>query len=44
LGLPTDTEIIPTESLENKESGIGMDYYINLAHESNPLLKSAKKY
>lgn len=43
LGLSSDTEIIPTESLENKESGIGMDYYMNLAHESNPVLKSAQK-
>ncbi|WP_027378435.1 TolC family protein [Chryseobacterium daeguense] len=42
LGLSSDTEIIPVESLDNKESGIGMDYYLNLAHESNPLLKSAK--
>jgi len=42
LGLPTDTEIIPVESLGNKEAGIGMDYYVNLAHESNPLMKSAK--
>jgi outer membrane protein TolC len=43
LGLPTDTEIIPIESLTNKETGVGMDYYINLAHETNPQLKSAKK-
>ncbi|OCA79665.1 hypothetical protein BBH99_18110 [Chryseobacterium contaminans] len=43
LGLPSDTEIVPTESLENKESGIGMDYYMNLAHDSNPVLKSAQK-
>ncbi|MGG7550270.1 TolC family protein [Chryseobacterium arthrosphaerae] len=43
LGLSADTEIIPTESLENKEAGIGMEYYTDLAHESNPLLKSAKK-
>ncbi len=43
LGLSSDTEIIPTESLENKESGIGMEYYTDLAHESNPLLKSAQK-
>lgn len=42
LGLPEDTEIIPVESLEIKEAGIGMPYYLNLAHESNPLLKSAK--
>ncbi|SMC63343.1 TolC family protein [Chryseobacterium sp. YR221] len=43
LGLPSDTEIVPTESIENKESGIGMDYYMSLAHDSNPLLKSAQK-
>lgn len=43
LGLSADTEIVPTESLENKEAGIGMEYYTDLAHESNPLLKSAKK-
>lgn len=42
LGLPTDTDIIPVEELTNKESGIGMDYYLNLAHDSNPLMKSAK--
>ncbi|RZJ34563.1 MAG: TolC family protein, partial [Chryseobacterium sp.] len=42
LGLPADTEIIPVENLENKESGIGMDYYLNLAHETNPQLKSAQ--
>ncbi|KMQ67494.1 membrane protein [Chryseobacterium sp. FH2] len=42
LGLPVNTEIVPVESLENKESGIGMDYYVNLAHESNPLIQSAK--
>ena len=42
LGLNSDTEIVPIESLDNKESGIGMDYYLNLAHESNPLMQSAK--
>lgn len=42
LGLPEDTEIIPVESLDIKEAGIGMPYYMNLAHESNPLLKSAQ--
>ncbi|WP_312076200.1 TolC family protein [Chryseobacterium sp.] len=42
LGLPLDTEIIPIESLENKETGIGMDYYLNLAHDANPQMKSAK--
>ncbi|WP_415326632.1 TolC family protein [Chryseobacterium sp. MMS23-Vi53] len=42
LGLPTDTEILPVENLENKDAGIGIDYYLNLAHDSNPLMKSAK--
>ena len=42
LGLNSDTEIVPIEILDNKESGIGMDYYLNLAHESNPLMQSAK--
>lgn len=42
LGLPSDTEIIPNENIENKDAGIGMDYYLNLAHDSNPLMKSAK--
>jgi len=42
LGLPVDTEIIPVEDLNNKESRIGMDYYIDLAHSSNPQMKSAK--
>lgn len=42
LGLPADTEILPVESLENKESGIGIDYYLNLAHDNHPLLKSAQ--
>ncbi len=41
LGMPVDTEIVPVEKLENKEAGIGMDYYISLAHDSNPLIKSA---
>lgn len=42
LGLAPDTEIVPVESLENKESGIGIDYYLSLAHDNNPLLKSAQ--
>lgn len=41
LGLPSDTEIVPVEKLEDKEAGIGMDYYIHLARDSNPLMKSA---
>ncbi|MFP3831963.1 TolC family protein [Chryseobacterium sp. SIMBA_028] len=43
LGLSSDTEIVPTENLNNKEAGIGMDYYVSLAHDSNPMLKSAQK-
>jgi len=43
LGLPSETEIIPVESLTDKESGIGIDYYMDMAHDSNPQLKSAKK-
>lgn len=42
LGLPEDTEIIPVETLGSKETGIGMEYYMNLAHESNPVMRSAK--
>ncbi len=42
LGLPSDTEIVPVENVESKDAGIGMDYYVNLAHDSNPLMKSAK--
>ena len=42
LGLAPDKEIVPVENLENKESGIGIDYYLNLAHDNNPLLKSAQ--
>lgn len=42
LGLPSETQIIPIESLTTKESGIGLDYYVDLAHNSSPQLKSAK--
>ncbi|OCK52576.1 hypothetical protein BA768_12045 [Chryseobacterium sp. CBo1] len=42
LGLNSETEIIPVESLENKESGIGIDYYFDLAYQSSPSIKSAK--
>ncbi|UOU97925.1 TolC family protein [Chryseobacterium daecheongense] len=42
LGLPSGTEIIPIENLSNKESGIGLEYYMELAHNDNLLLKSAK--
>ena len=42
LGLANDTEIIPIENLSNKESGIDMGYYLDLAHHSNPQLQSAK--
>ena len=42
LGLNSDTQIIPIENLANKETGIGIEYYLNLAHDSNPQMKSAK--
>ncbi|MCX8531064.1 TolC family protein [Chryseobacterium luquanense] len=42
LGLNANTEIVPIENLENKETGIGVDYYQNLAHDSNPQMKSAE--
>lgn len=42
LGLSSGTEIIPVENLSNKESGIGLEYYMELAYNDNPLLKSAK--
>jgi len=42
LGLNPETQIVPIEDLGSKETGIGMDYYLNLAHDSNPQMKSAK--
>lgn len=42
LGLDQNTQIIPVENLGNRETGIGLDYYLTLAHESNPQIKSAK--
>ena len=42
LGLNTETLIIPVESLGNKETGIGLDYYLNVAHDNHPQIKSAK--
>ncbi len=42
LGLDFETQIIPIENLGNKGTGIGMDYYLNLAHDNNPQIKSAK--
>lgn len=42
LGLDQNTLIIPIENLGNRETGIGLDYYLTLAHESNPQMKSAK--
>jgi outer membrane protein TolC len=42
LGLNSETQIIPVENLGNKETGIGMDHYLNLAHDSNPQMRSAK--
>jgi len=42
LGLPEDTEIVPVETLGSKEAGIGREYYLNLAHDSNPVIRSAR--
>ncbi|MYZ59657.1 TolC family protein [Elizabethkingia anophelis] len=41
LGLPQNTEIDPTESLVGKELGLGTDYYLQMAYQNNPQLKSA---
>ncbi|CAI9677115.1 TolC family protein [Elizabethkingia anophelis] len=41
LGLPQNTEINPTESLVGKELGLGTDYYLQIAYQNNPQLKSA---
>ncbi|MCT3732591.1 TolC family protein [Elizabethkingia anophelis] len=41
LGLPQNTEINPTESLVGKELGPGTDYYLQMAYQNNPQLKSA---
>lgn len=41
LGLPQNTEINPTESLEGKELVKGTDYYIEQAYQNNPQVKSA---
>ncbi|KQT18366.1 hypothetical protein ASG31_06470 [Chryseobacterium sp. Leaf404] len=42
LGLNYDTEIVPVEDIENKENGIGLDYYLDLSHSKNPQIKSAE--
>jgi len=41
LGLPKEVLIIPTEKVEEKLIS-NLDYYIDLAHGQNPILKSAK--
>ncbi|MDV2446606.1 hypothetical protein CMU93_03730 [Elizabethkingia anophelis] len=41
LGLPQNTEINPTESLVGKELEPGTDYYLQMAYQNNPQLKSA---
>ncbi|RYM35781.1 TolC family protein [Brumimicrobium glaciale] len=41
LGLPKEVLIIPTEKVEEKLVS-NLDYYIDLAHGQNPILKSAK--
>lgn len=41
LGLPTQVLIIPTEKVENQVIS-ELNYYIDLAHEQHPILKTAK--
>ena len=43
LGLPTDTELLPTDDLQSVLVEKNRDYYQSLAKENNPILKSAKK-
>ncbi len=43
LGLPENTEIIPTENIEGKLVEREKGYYIDLAYGGNPLLNSARK-
>ncbi len=41
LGLPQNTEIDPTESLDGKNLGKDIGYYMEMAYQNNPQLKSA---
>ncbi|MET7036800.1 TolC family protein [Elizabethkingia miricola] len=41
LGLPQNTEIDPTESLDGKNLGKDTGYYMEMAYQNNPQLKSA---
>ncbi|MDV4044622.1 hypothetical protein CMT37_17540 [Elizabethkingia anophelis] len=41
LGLPQNTEIDPTESLDGKKLGKDTGYYMEMAYQNNPQLKSA---
>ncbi|MCT3693024.1 TolC family protein [Elizabethkingia anophelis] len=41
LGLPQNTEINPTESLDGKKLGKDTGYYMEMAYQNNPQLKSA---
>ena len=43
LGLPTDTELVPTEDLQSKFNDRDVDYFQNLALEQSPILHSAQK-
>lgn len=42
LGIPTETIIIPHENVPT-ESDLGLNYYLTLAKEQHPILKSAQK-
>lgn len=43
LGLPTDTEIIPVDDSKNAMTTDSQNVYMDLAHQSNPIIKSAQK-
>ncbi len=40
-GLPTDTEIIPKEQIQEPENEENLSYFLHLAYDHHPLLKSA---
>ena len=43
LGLPENTQIVPTENIEREQSVRDLDYYLDLAHQNNPNQKYVKR-
>ena len=43
LGLPENTEIIPTENIEGEQTLRDLNYYLDLAHQNNPNQKYVKR-